>query len=46
MIKKGIRLTFLIPKDQIEIIKPIGKGGYGQVSLGKWLGQDLSLIHI
>lgn len=43
MIKKGIRLTFLIPKDQIEILKPIGKGGYGQVYLGRWLGQDVAV---
>jgi len=39
MAKKGIKLNFLIPKEQIEIIEPIGKGGYGQVYLGKWLGQ-------
>ena len=39
MAKKGIKLNFLIPKEQIEIIEPIGKGGYGQVDLGKWLGQ-------
>lgn len=43
MVRKGIRLTFLIPKDQIEIIKPIGKGGYGQVYLGRWLGQDVAV---
>jgi serine/threonine-protein kinase TNNI3K len=43
MMKKGIKLTFLIPKDQIEIIKPIGKGGYGQVYLGRWLGQDVAV---
>lgn len=43
MEKKGIKLTFLIPKEQIEIIKPIGKGGYGQVFLGRWLGQDVAV---
>ena len=43
MDKLGIKLTFLIPKDQIEIIKPIGKGGYGQVFLGRWLGQDVAV---
>ncbi len=39
MAKKGIKLTFLIPKEQISIIQPIGKGGYGQVYLGRWIGQ-------
>lgn len=43
MDKLGIKQTFLIPKDQIEIIKPIGKGGYGQVYLGRWLGQDVAV---
>ena len=41
--KKGIKLTFLIPKEQIDIIRPIGKGGYGQVFEGKWLGQPVAV---
>jgi predicted Ser/Thr protein kinase len=43
MAKKGIKLNFLIPKEQIDIIEPIGKGGYGQVYLGKWLGQEVAV---
>ncbi len=43
MQKKGIKLTFLIPKDQITIIEPIGRGGYGQVFRGRWLGQDVAV---
>lgn len=41
--KKGIKLTFLIKKEQLEIIKPIGKGGYGQVFLGKLFGQEVAV---
>lgn len=41
--KHGIKLNFLIPKDEINIIKEIGKGGFGQVYLGKWLSQDVAV---
>ncbi len=41
--KHGIKLNFLIPKDEIEILQPIGEGGYGQVNLGRWLGQEVAV---
>ena len=41
--KHGIKLNFLIPKDEIEILQPIGQGGYGQVNLGRWLGQEVAV---
>jgi len=32
-------LTFLIKREELQILKPVGKGGYGQVFLGKLFGQ-------
>lgn len=36
-------MTFLIPKEQIDIIRQIGQGGYGQVFEGRWLGQPVAV---
>ena len=41
--KHGIKLNFLIPKNEIMSIKEIGKGGFGQVYLGRWLGQEVAI---
>ena len=41
--KRGIKLTFLIKREELKIEKPIGKGGYGQVFLGKLFGQQVAV---
>ena len=39
----GIGANFLIDYKELEMIKKIGEGGYGDVYLGKWLGQEVAI---
>ena len=39
----GIGSNFLIAYKELEMIKKIGEGGYGDVYLGKWLGQEVAI---
>lgn len=42
-IEAGIGANFLIDYKELEMIKKIGEGGYGDVYLGKWLGQEVAI---
>lgn len=39
----GIGSNFLIAYKELEMLKKVGEGGYGDVFLGKWLGQEVAI---
>ena len=39
----GIGLNFLIDYKELEFMEKVGEGAYGEVYLGKWLGQEVAI---
>lgn len=43
--ENGIEVGCLIDHNELEILEKIGKGSYGQVFKGRWLGQEVAIKH-
>jgi len=43
--ENGIEVGCLIDYNELEIMEKIGKGSYGQVFKGRWLGQEVAIKH-
>ena len=41
--ENGIEKNCLIDFNELEILEKIGKGSYGQVYKGRWLGQEVAI---
>lgn len=39
----GIKKEFIIPYEQLELQGQIGRGSFGEVYRGKWLGQSVAV---
>lgn len=40
---KKVRTNQIIPVHQIQLLKIIGKGSYGEVLLASWMGQEVAV---
>jgi hypothetical protein len=40
---KKVRTNQIIPVQQIQLLKTIGKGSYGEVFLASWMGQEVAV---